>query len=216
MKKTVFILVLFSIISACKKGDNDPFLSFKSRSNRIVGNWLTISSETKTLSGHKASQSNWWYYVETTEIFDGNINNITIFQYQDSSGTQQTEITQVLSENCTETFEFKKDGTFNYKKIVTNEYTVTIEESGNWCFLPKSKSKDLKNKEAIELQTTKMSKINSAGMVEQTTSDDWNTNFKIFVLDKLKSDEMIMIYENNYSSSYETLDIKSTLNLEKQ
>lgn len=216
MKKAVLILVLFSIISACKKGDNDPFLSLKSRKNRITGKWETVTSETKTIDVNFSQNNAWDYYLETTEIFDGDINNITIFHYEDSSGTQQTGITEVLNENYTESFEFKKDGTYIYKKIVTDEYTITIEESGIWCFLPKSKAKNLKKKEAVQLQTTKMSKINSFGMVEETTSDDWNTNFKIFVLDKLKSDEIIMIYESNYSSSYEKLDIKSTIKLEKQ
>ena len=43
MKKLLILTVILANLAGCKKGENDPFLSFRSRDGRIIGEW-TISN----------------------------------------------------------------------------------------------------------------------------------------------------------------------------
>ncbi len=42
---TLIALVCLSIIPGCKKGENDPFISFRSRDARITGKWKVVNLE---------------------------------------------------------------------------------------------------------------------------------------------------------------------------
>lgn len=45
LKLVILLLFVSSIFSSCKKGEEDPFLSFRSRDARIVGSWQLKNSE---------------------------------------------------------------------------------------------------------------------------------------------------------------------------
>jgi hypothetical protein len=52
MKKIVAISIgligLTLIVGACRKGENDPLLSLKSRQARLAGEWVVSSSEVQS------------------------------------------------------------------------------------------------------------------------------------------------------------------------
>lgn len=119
-----FAIVGLTAMSSCKKGENDPFLSLKSRKARISGEWKLIdgtSTNTYTSAGLTTTSST----------------NYTSSSYTTSQGNTYT-----YSEKMT----IEKDGT--YEVVVTDDgdtYTV----KGVWFFSGKIKDLDLKNKEAI-------------------------------------------------------------------
>jgi len=47
LKYTAVALLLSSTLLSCKKGENDPFLSLKSRAARLDGEWILESIDSK-------------------------------------------------------------------------------------------------------------------------------------------------------------------------
>lgn len=79
-KKIISISMLIALaigsleISSCKKGDEDPFLSLRSRKSRITGDWNVISfNNSSTISGDESNSNGDQYeYEETRTIsWDG-------------------------------------------------------------------------------------------------------------------------------------------------
>ena len=125
----------FTAITGCKKGENDPFLSLKSRKARISGEWkLTDGIVTQINSDGVNTDTYVTTFTETTATVDGN------------------------SISYTQTLTIDKDGTYEVV-IVEDGDTYTI--SGNWYFSGKSKDIDLKKKEAIIFSETKY--VSSSG-----------------------------------------------------
>lgn len=130
MKKIVFKLAILAIaisgIQGCKKGEEDPFLSLRSRKSRLTGEWKVNSYE------YKSYEDNVMDYSLT---FDGTT-------MTSSSGDQAP---------YSHDFTFEKDGTF---EEVTVDAGETVTTKGNWAFLGKSKAADMKKKEYILLDAT--------------------------------------------------------------
>lgn len=121
------VVGLTTTFTGCKKGENDPFLSLKSRKARISGEWKLVSgSETSTYSSGGVSGSSSATYTETSYI-----NNGTAYPYS-------------------ETMTIDKDGTYKIEVTYDGDfYTIT----GNWFFAGAVKDLDLKNKEAVVFAT---------------------------------------------------------------
>lgn len=119
----LIVLGVSTTFTGCKKGENDPFLSLKSRKARISGEWTLVSgSETSTYNSGGVAGSSSTTYTETSYISNG-----TSYPY---------------SEKMT----IEKDGTYEIEVIDDGDfYTIT----GNWFFAGAIKDLDLKNKEAI-------------------------------------------------------------------
>ena len=124
--KTAFALVAIiglTTISSCKKGENDPFISLKSRKARISGEWkLSEGTITETSTSGGTTDTDVTTYTGTTKSYNGN--------------------TSTYSETLT----IEKDGTFE-SVIIEDGVYLTIR--GNWYFSGKSKDIELKKKEAI-------------------------------------------------------------------
>lgn len=118
MKKT--IVILFSVLLTgigfygCKKGENDPFISFKSRDKRIMGEWdltkMELSSVTIDKDNTIGASS---YNHQTTSVttsFDGSVfskstkTDYTDYPYIPNSTTSQT-ITDRYSKTITLTLD---------------------------------------------------------------------------------------------------------------
>jgi hypothetical protein len=130
MSKKIFYFALIAIIIAgmstvtsCKKGENDPFLSLRSRKARITGEWkLSQGTITSSFTSGSLSGSSTQIYTGSTCTSDGN--------------------TYSYSENLT----IKKDGTYEVV-IVDDGFVYTVK--GLWFFAGKIKDLDIKNKEAV-------------------------------------------------------------------
>lgn len=133
-------IVGVTAVSSCKKGENDPFLSLRSRKARVTGEWkLTKGTITETDNSGGATNTDVTTYTETTS----------------SSGGVTTQYTETLT--------IEKDNTFEVV-IVENGLTSTIR--GNWYFSGKVKDEDLKKKEAIVFSETQY--INPGGSTQYT------------------------------------------------
>ena len=99
LKAIPFALVLFglTVTEACKKGENDPAISLKSRKGRLKGEWKLTSGEVIavfTISGNSTT---------TTTTYDGS--NETI--------GSNTPTPYTLS------YKFEKDGTYTSTEVLT-------------------------------------------------------------------------------------------------
>lgn len=128
MKLLNFVFVGIAIaglttLSSCKKGENDPFLSLKSRKARVTGEWkLTEGTRSSTNTSFGITNSTTTTYTGSTVSYNGNA-----FSYS-------------------ETLTIDKEGTY---EVVIIEDGEAYTERGNWFFAGKIKDLDLKKKEAI-------------------------------------------------------------------
>ncbi len=190
MRKVISLFTLSAIVIAlvftgCKKGENDPFLTLKSRTARLTNDWKLSSEDYTTV------QTGTWFgsdYTTTTLYsFDGTSEKQTITTSQGGSSTTSSNSYTYSLE-----ISFEKDGT--YKKTEINDGNATITE-GNWIWMSKNKDKKLKNKEAIVMTVTKYTDKDG-----NVTTYDGKSNMadNIFVFDKLASDELVIALD--YSS----------------
>ena len=162
--RRIFVIVscsaLFLSIYSCKKGDNDPFLSLKSRKARLHGDW-----EIQAYQYEEQTTSSSGDYQKITENFSNNqITQITQ-EYIEVSGSSVYD-TLVISLNEV-SYSFDKKGSwsrvYNTTEISIDDYidlgttwhniyttTKELTESGDWSFVGKLKS-EYKNKERIVL-----------------------------------------------------------------
>ncbi len=159
--KKVFLFVaaagLLAVTPSCKKGENDPALSLKSRKARLAGEYNVDSWEmnenTVYLDGDK----------ETVMIeIEGDKGTITLTDQP--SGESPIERSGTITVNEL-TYTFEKDGTWSrvidietttvedgFFDVDRTEVTTKISttESGTWSFLG-GQSEEFKNKERISL-----------------------------------------------------------------
>lgn len=200
---------------SCKKGPNDPALSFSSRKARLANEWIVASyyEYWKDTDGNDSDE-------QTTE-YDGT--NVTSTWTSVSSGvtTSGTDATVVT----VNTFEYiiNKDGTWEMTMDVTSVDTdepwagttivSTTSEvstaSGTWAWIGKESSddenQDYKKKERVLMNTlastnvSQTTTVTTVGGVSTTnTGDTYTSNYTyesgensdIWDIDKLKGKEM--------------------------
>ena len=173
LKFAVILFVSIIVFSGCKKGEDDPFISFRSRTARLAGNWKLSSMEVTIAEGAGgSSNSNHFSYNGTTMTISEN-----------SNGYNST-----YSEPFSLNWIINKDGTYNLTSV-TNSSVYT--ESGNWSWLNKNKHIDRSNKEAIILSV-----INSAGVNGNTNySGKTNFNGEAMLIKRLANKELVVIYD---------------------
>jgi hypothetical protein len=183
MKKLIQTLALAAVVvvsgasfTACKKGENDPGLSLKSRKGRLTGEWkLTKGTETNTSGGSTS-----------TKNFDG-------------TSLTQTAGGGSITGTFAYTLTIDKEGTYEYKMSETIGGSTNIDtQKGRWSFLGKNKDGEIKNKEAIVLMETSY----TSGTTSTTTSNP--TSGAIWTIDQLKNKEMIVKGKETYTSGSTT------------
>ena len=112
----VMIVAVVFILPSCKKGKDDPFISFRSRDGRLMKTWkLTNIAGT---------------YQGDAVTYDGS--NLSV------AGT-------VTYKNATVQMTFDKEAAFSYtetKTINLSTQSTTISDKGNWAWASASKSRD--------------------------------------------------------------------------
>ena len=160
-------------LSSCKKGAHDPFLSLRSRTSRLSGDWkLTDQKYTITqIAGTTTTVKEYTY--------DGTF--VTVNTTITFSGAPPQRSNNKYS--YTSAWTFNKDNSFTNTDV---ESGVTTVKEGNWAFLGKDKSAGLKNKEAIIVNTEKTTQgasVSTSGKTDQ--GDTW-------VLDELSNSKLIV------------------------
>ncbi|HNW97890.1 MAG TPA: hypothetical protein PKK00_05715 [Bacteroidales bacterium] len=125
-----FIIIL--VFNGCKKGEEDPLVSFLSRKARICRNWEVtegrVSYGTPQLSEiYKFGEDNRLIYQENQGSIEG------FYKWR---------------------FEIKNDGSYRiYQNLnFPYNYTYVLDEQGYWYFLSKNKDGEAKNKEYVAFQ----------------------------------------------------------------
>lgn len=130
----------------CKKGENDPFLSLKTRKARLCQEWSMETGSGQYLSG-------------TQGQFNGSDEGIV--EIKDGVRTEKRYNNDSLILSRTGKFEqtliFNKDYTFERHEISYYENgNLQYDEvtRGSWAFVGQSKDEDFKNKERISIIET--------------------------------------------------------------
>jgi hypothetical protein len=160
-------------VSSCKKGPNDPFLSFRSRAARLEGKWTLSSSSYKIVDvkGNTTTTKDYSY--------DGTKMSFTITTK--TGNLQPVVITD--SYLYSETWTVDKDNTYSKAKI---EDAEASSEIGSWAFMNKDKDAALKNKEAVVLLPTKFVDQNGVSLNGKTDASE------ILVLDELRNKKVVI------------------------
>lgn len=219
----IYIISIFLFISSCKKGENDPSISLRTRKARLVGEWKVVKSEeTRMEKVYELDTYNQYTTVYDTTLYDGTTSTQVAWLLEVSEEIQTLSPYTPATRTYSEIYEFNKDGSFTYIKDYSESFK--IEEKGTWTFLPENNSKKHKNKEAIQLYTSSHIYYYVDGSITDQFETDWSSNesnsFKVLVLDKLSHKKITAIYEiNSHKTSYnngENEDIKITRYLERQ
>jgi hypothetical protein len=178
MKRVLLILLVALIVmpafQSCKKGENDPSISLRSRKARLTGDWK-LSSGTVTNVDNGASQ---------------------VLTYTDANVSASTG----GSANYTEEMSIVKDGTFKY--TVVNNGTNDVLE-GQWYFMDGNKDNKIKNKEVVAFYITKSSHTPAGGNTSVGTYSGVQPDF-VWQLDELKNKEIIVIFDESSTSGGNT------------
>ncbi|MBO4613522.1 MAG: hypothetical protein J5709_00205 [Bacteroidales bacterium] len=174
----IILLALPIVFSGCKKGDEDPFLTFRSRKARLCGTW-TVSN----LNSEIVRKENNISTKTVTTVEDGSWKQVITIPSSDSTRTLTGKIAiDPGQEEGTYTFFFDKNGVakmvYKYEfdedqsgedddASVIHRTEVTEEMTGSWEFLS-GIDNEYKNKERIafiieeQKTTTKVSEIISS------------------------------------------------------
>jgi len=133
-----FVSIL--MLLGCKKGEEDPTLSLRTRKERFAGDWYLIR-------GFVSSSSK---------------NSVVNTSYNDSVFSTTTSLNPdvVISGSYSRTLSINKEGTFIDETYKDNQFT---NDQGLWTFLKGNDIEDLKNKEAVLFKIT--SQFNSVGNI---------------------------------------------------
>lgn len=226
-KLVLVVLAAVAVLPACKKGEEDPFLSLRSRKSRVAGEW-TVEFREEKVTNTKVSPSVSSTSTETTTI------NGSTYTYNYLSGSTTTTVNGTVG---TYKVTFEKDGawkstyeyttvfTFGTSPFTTKETTITqIESSGIWNFL--GKIGDAKNKENMSVSTTSEKTVKTItsvtttpGSVDtdvttETSSKSYapNESVQVWKLIELKNKEMkgeIQIDNSSVNSTTSTTEKRS-------
>jgi hypothetical protein len=190
MKRVLLVLLVavFAIptFQACKKGENDPTISLKSRKARLCGDWtLKEGSMTETNGG-----------------------TVTIYTYNGTTVSVSTG----GSANYTEAMTIEKDGTFKFTRV-SNGNTWVYE--GQWYFMDGNKDKDIKNKEIVAFYETSITYTVGGNPPQVATYSGVAPDF-VWQLDELKSKEIIVITNTSSTSGGTTDTEVGTMTYEKK
>lgn len=165
MNKYLILTLLTITIIGCKRGENDPLISLKSRTSRLTGSWKLNSASISLI--HNTNNEGSANASHNTESFDGNIWN----QTQITTYNDQPAITETQSWSYSKEYIINKDGTYTYKIINDDEIH---EGEGSWTWIDQGANKagiliegetylidQLKNNEMI-LTSNGESKFNEA------------------------------------------------------
>ncbi len=188
---TISVILITLSFSGCKKGENDPFISLKSRTSRLAQDWkLTSGTVTETDTYNGSTDVDTYTYTDATETHTSGGNSTTHAYSMELS--------------------IDKKGT--YKTTTIDDGDVNTEE-GSWMWTRKVKNQDLKNKEAIYLRETSY----TYGSNSYSYSGKSNDVDNIWVIDKLSSKELVILYDyKETDSDGEIYTVKGTMTFTKK
>lgn len=166
------ILSIILIFGSCKKGENDPSFSLKSRDARITADWVLNSMNKSKVVVSKIGQET-LYTSTTTYVFDGTtMTETSNIGFGDQVKSYPYSLEIVINEN----------GTYNQTEITDGEKTETTDYwfwansdkskiavtlSGNGTYMINRLAKD----ELVLTQSTVTTNTDAEGNVETHNND---------------------------------------------
>ena len=200
---TLCAVLLSGISASCKKGEDDPFLSLRSRKARLAGEW-TLSKKESSYKSDNTSTT----FTETSSYDGTTETGNSIITENGQPAVESYSYTSTYS--CKYTFD--KDGTY---QIVTTTTSSVITETGVWSFVGKSREKELKNKEAILL--TKLSGTSSYTNGTNPSAEEYTgvtgAAGKVFLISRLANKEMVLEYKKSSSDQWNSYSEEMNLTL---
>lgn len=226
LKLALFLFAIMLVFNSCKKGEDDPFLSLRSRKSRVIGEW-TIDTWKETSNYNSTSNFGSSTDTETgTTVLDINGNNYTSSTNETSVYSSGTDTyTSTMNGTAVASLTFENDGTFEktieytncnysstyissgYSSTTTGNGNQSIKVKGTWNFLG-SVEEDYKNKERIILNIQQEITVYNSSDIEGNTNNQTITqtfangeNSEVWQLLSLKNKEMIIKGESQNSNS---------------
>lgn len=214
---------------SCKKGDEDPGLSLRSRKARLAGEW-TVTEMNMTTTTENSNSSSGGSSNSSTNISEVVYSGTSLTEYMTStntnSGVTNTFRDTVIYDNVTITYTIEKDGTFSKSETWTASevetrswgtrtfsYEKVVEVSGTWDF-NEGVSEDAAAKQRVFFfyndgtETTTMTEVRSYtdGSPSETDVDTEvftysysNIAEDTWLLNKLANKEVIVDLSFSYS-----------------
>ena len=135
MKKIALIALISSLIlgfDSCKKGEDDPFLSLKTRNGRMTGKWKLVKAESENVYSDFYSFTYWGTPSENysdgtgTSTFDGETLETNV-SYKDVYGENESELSMKEIADYELTLEIEKDGTYTWSEHTGYTFSSYIE-----------------------------------------------------------------------------------------
>jgi hypothetical protein len=241
-KAVLAILVVASSITACKKGDDDPGMSLKSRKGRLSQEW-TVSeyssdiTDVSTTNGSTTSTTT----TKTKNTYSGASATREVSRTTAAGGSTTTSSDKFTGSVTAFDYTFDKDGTWSSTMTVkwtsvtsisngntdteAIDFTETTISSGNWYFLGKNKNTEDKNKENLSLSITSVqvkTDNKSTSGPASSFNDDITTKYannemtETWHLSRLAKDELVAdIAVAMTSSGSESTTIGGTTTIDK-
>lgn len=231
-KKVMIALAVAALVAptleSCKKGENDPGLSLRSRKGRVAGEWKVKSWEEKNSSTASYTNTQTTSPALTSDgtSTSGNSSNSTVsfdgtnFKHIESSSYTSNNVTTTSDTTYSGTGEikytFEKDGTFTMS--FTSKYTrtrtsvpftgatqvetwnqeTTISKSGTWNFTA-GIGKEAKNKDGLVLTyATSETKVVTNNKVDFTFNSTTTTTTTVTTNNTKETYDTNEIHENWY------------------
>lgn len=179
MKRIFFsVVILAAMLAGCKKGENDPAISLKSRKARLVGEWKLSAAE-------------------NTSMYDG---YTEIYKFDDGKVTYTEGSTTIIGTGD-ETMIISKDGTYEIKRTITlGGSTEMITEEGLWYFVDNNKANDVSSKELVLKQCTFRSSTGGGYSSIVSYTGVTAGELDLSTIDQLKSKELIFVWDETHTS----------------
>ena len=207
------VLAITFTTSSCKKGENDPGISLRSRTSRLSGEWTLASSEyNSSYSRTNITDSNDKYSSSTVTSYDGTTMNST-HSYTDKSWItgKDTTIVSVSSYLYSKKLTINSDGTFNMETVtIDNNTTTTRKTEGGWTWVKANDNLELSNKESFVIAPTKTTSTYSTGESYTSTYEGVDSETIQLIIDRLANDELILITNTQSNSTNSTGDVSTS------
>ena len=179
MKKKQFLsiglllLLLAGTLTSCKKGPEDPILSLRTRKARLTGTWNLSTADYSNVG--KNYTETFSFNKETGIMSD----NSKIGSLSYSSNYKYARVLTI-----------KKDNTFSDSVTITDNGTRNTTKKGYWYFAPANKNLDVKNKERVIFQISRVDVNNNGNISFDVYDGATNTLTDIIDLTQLSNKQI--------------------------
>ncbi len=208
------IILLLASTNACKKGENDPALPFKTRKGRLTGEWKVTA----------------YTFSQTTQNGGATLAEESI-SYSDGGAWLQTDASgsELEYQLGNFTVQFNKDYTVSLNqsltlvRIDTNDIAASSQVensnnlSGSWSFVGRDDEGDWKNKERVFIEWDSFSTMQDDSTIIQEGYSGFAST-EVWALDQLKNKEVIIKIESTTTdqNTGTTTTAMTTITAEKQ